>query len=426
MFPVIDILENANKSKNIKLIDRICFLIDVKNKIYDSYLDKELKKGNGVELKESSLKTLCILLKESYSFSGYKVLNSLLKIKTGILKNSPSNFNFPEIISKFIDVELEKIQLKQIISDKKLIKVNEWIEKFENTNDNLNADLNNDKVNLTFLNWNKSLGKAYSYSLIKNNFEPLSVIYVEDKYSFIQKFTQFSKRALRNLLHVYFGNKNLKLINEINIDIFDSKLKLNEIFNRIPNSSKNFKSVKGNDINEFYIINTLKNAPGDIILFSGGGLIRPKTFQLTAKKFLHIHPGLLPFVRGADCFFWSILLYGYPSCSAIFQDEGIDTGGIIHEMSFELPEFDLKSINDLKKTSNNDKKFYQIIYNSLLEFYDSTLRAITLSDILCKIRTDNIFIENLEFQKQKASEGKTFHFMHDELRNKIIKLIINR
>ena len=46
-------------------------------------------------------------------------------------------------------------------------------------------------------------------------------------------------------------------------------------------------------------------------------------------KFLHIHPGFLPNIRGADCALWSSLLTGHTSATCFYMSPGIDTGDII-------------------------------------------------------------------------------------------------
>ena len=168
----------------------------------------------------------------------------------------------------------------------------------------------------------------------------------------------------------------------------------------------------------------MREGDSSALLFSGGGIVRQNTFSSVRKKFIHMHPGLLPQVRGADCFFWSVLLDGFPSCSAMYQNAGIDTGEVLHEESFKLPRFNKKFIANLKDThSLND--FFEIIYRSILNYYDPIIRAITLSAILEKA-SGSQDISKLPVREQSDNEGRNYHFMHPRLRNKAIELLLEK
>ena len=41
-------------------------------------------------------------------------------------------------------------------------------------------------------------------------------------------------------------------------------------------------------------------------------------FNIKNSSFIHIHPGYLPDIRGADCLLWSIMLANYPSATSFF------------------------------------------------------------------------------------------------------------
>ena len=66
-----------------------------------------------------------------------------------------------------------------------------------------------------------------------------------------------------------------------------------------------------------------------IIIYSGppGVLLTPKTLKM--GKFLHIHGGVLPEYRGSTAFYYSLLKEGTIGASALWLDEGIDTGAVI-------------------------------------------------------------------------------------------------
>ena len=67
------------------------------------------------------------------------------------------------------------------------------------------------------------------------------------------------------------------------------------------------------DQNLFSFINQ-QNA--SIYLFTGGGIMPESFFNIKNTQFIHIHPGYLPDIRGADCLLWSTMLAGCPSATS--------------------------------------------------------------------------------------------------------------
>ncbi|MFC4656924.1 hypothetical protein ACFO3I_18035 [Rheinheimera marina] len=60
-------------------------------------------------------------------------------------------------------------------------------------------------------------------------------------------------------------------------------------------------------------------------LFSGGGIIKPALFD-AGLRFLHIHPGQLPEVRGSTCFYYSLLHDNSLAATAFFMTAELDAG----------------------------------------------------------------------------------------------------
>ena len=154
-------------------------------------------------------------------------------------------------------------------------------------------------------------------------------------------------------------------------------------------------------------IGAIKEAPSKLILYTGGGIIPKIIFDDTDAKLLHIHPGYLPDIKGADCFYWSYALTGRPSATCFIMNSGIDTGAIINAKF--LPRLDLSnSIAGLDQ---------QMIYRLIYSFADPWIRASVLRDTISN--TNNF--QNVEAIEQDVSEGTTFHFMHAELKYQVVK-----
>jgi hypothetical protein len=142
-------------------------------------------------------------------------------------------------------------------------------------------------------------------------------------------------------------------------------------------------------------------------LFTGGGIIPKEFFDIKNTQFLHVHPGYLPDIRGADCLLWSAMLGGRPSATCFFMDAGIDTGNIINAAF--LPQIKLPTAaTDLDK-----KMTYRLLYS----FIDPWVRSVVLRDTLRSTH----YLKNITSTPQPIEIGTTFHFMHDRVSSKVIK-----
>jgi len=165
--------------------------------------------------------------------------------------------------------------------------------------------------------------------------------------------------------------------------------------------SNDVESLFVDGLNDPGFYQYLSQQPASAILFTGGGLVPAKLLSLQHLRFLHIHPGFLPNIRGADCALWSSLLTGLTSATCFYMSPGIDTGDVIYPCW--LPRlsltFRLEGINR------------QSIYRAVYGFIDPWVRSFVLRDIVEK---NNQFLD-LASSTQDESEGNTFHFMSSRM-----------
>ncbi len=85
----------------------------------------------------------------------------------------------------------------------------------------------------------------------------------------------------------------------------------------------------------------------DLIVFTGGNILRKKILELPRLGILNVHLGLLPEVRGMSSPEWS-LLQGVPlGITFHYMDAGIDTGPVLRR--YESPDATrCESLNDLR------------------------------------------------------------------------------
>ncbi len=146
-----------------------------------------------------------------------------------------------------------------------------------------------------------------------------------------------------------------------------------------------------------------RNEPS-LVLFTGGGLVPDALLEIPGARFLHVHPGRLPFVRGADGALWSALVRGQAGASCFYLAKGIDTGDVISTHDFPLPRFDLEGCQRPDDAT---------LYRALFSFYDPLLRAECLARTLLESGGDAGRLRGIP---QELSAGVTYHFMHPELR----------
>ena len=150
-----------------------------------------------------------------------------------------------------------------------------------------------------------------------------------------------------------------------------------------------------------------------VLLFTGGGILGRELLSVPGVRALHVHPGVLPHVRGSDGLLWSLLLRGRPGASCFYMNSLIDGGDIIATCDFDRPRFD-PSIRRFEPES---------IYIGLLRCYDPWLRATLLSQVLTALQRDQD-LGRLPAEPQTVTVGRTFFTMHPRLRNRVIEALV--
>lgn len=145
------------------------------------------------------------------------------------------------------------------------------------------------------------------------------------------------------------------------------------------------------------------------VLFTGGGILPGSLIDLAGVRFLHVHPGLLPHVRGADGLLWSTLVRGRPAMSCFFLAKGLDTGDVVATREYPPLQFDLC---DGARPDN------QTLYRAVFSFIDPLLRADTLIRDVLQAQPD---VSRLPARPQDAGRGVTYHFMHAALREHVLR-----
>ncbi len=151
----------------------------------------------------------------------------------------------------------------------------------------------------------------------------------------------------------------------------------------------------------------IRDGPGTV-LFTGGGILPPRIIDLPGFRFLHVHPGHLPHVRGADGLLWSTLVRGRPALSCFYLANGIDTGNVLAVREYPRIRFDLSGMG---------RPDDQTLYRAVFSYCDPLLRA----DLLVKHVLANGDASLPDGWPQDAGCGVTYHFMHPALRAGVLR-----
>ena len=100
--------------------------------------------------------------------------------------------------------------------------------------------------------------------------------------------------------------------------------------------------------NAAHSIAQLRKWSPDLIIFTGGNILRKQLLDIPRLGVLNAHLGLLPDIRGMSSPEWSLLKNIPIGITIHFMDEGIDTGPVLQR--FELPDAGAcESLSDLRK-----------------------------------------------------------------------------
>ena len=160
----------------------------------------------------------------------------------------------------------------------------------------------------------------------------------------------------------------------------------------------------GTSLNSDKFIKTLKKDKNEILINTSNQIY--KDILNHKKNILHIHPGFLPNIRGADASLWSILKLNCFSSSAFYINKKIDEGKILYREKFPYKKFKL----DTTHNSNDLNKIW-------FSFIDPAIRSSNLINLIDKKKLSlDPEIDNVE--------GAYYSFMDNEKKINILKELL--
>lgn len=169
--------------------------------------------------------------------------------------------------------------------------------------------------------------------------------------------------------------------------------------------SSSIEKLMINGLKDNALHSYLAALPETTLLFTGGGIVPKALLDMPHLKFVHVHPGYLPDVRGADCALWSELVKGRTSATCFYMAPGIDDGDII-QASY-LPVINI----DVSRSGKDLKTLYRATY----AFVDPWLRARVLREAIIK----TVGFTDVKAVSQNESSSMTYHFMHERIQDAV-------
>lgn len=409
-------LDNWNKED----LNKILFFqtkLEISGKLFMSY-DKntKLKLTNELISIENHLSIFNIiykLFKQNLANSNLSVslkeINALLKLKDFISKSLPNN-NLDILNS--IDKKIMDFLNSMDILKQKVTFDNFDLKPYKETK----------VADLIVLYWESPIARAYLSIMRYLNIKPKKIIYLTPQLDISTKkragqfLPTFFRIKYLNWLQkkrinhwVKYIQKNYKnevdsFIKQVSNDFEIEEEYIHQVYSneKIETYSDEIEFLEIENLNDSRLFEYFKKLDNSQIIFTGGGILPAKIFELKHIKFIHTHPGFLPDVRGADCTLWSKLIYNAPSASCFYMTPNIDDGDVI--------------LKKYLKTDHIDNIFseldYSMQYRAIFSFLDPWIRAVVLGNAFIKT---NLFT-NIETNIQDDEISQTFYFMHSELK----------
>lgn len=149
------------------------------------------------------------------------------------------------------------------------------------------------------------------------------------------------------------------------------------------------------------------------VLYTGGGLVPASLLATRGARFLHIHPGLLPHVRGADGLLWSTLVRDRPGRTAFLMTPALDEGPVIRAEEAESIRFSM---------SGGARPDDQTLYRAVFSYYDPCLRA----ELLAVLHANGTLASQPGRADGALPGGAVFPFMSRRLRSCVLAMLFPR
>ncbi len=236
----------------------------------------------------------------------------------------------------------------------------------------------------------------------------------------------FQYNRLKNYIKMYglktvinkFKNSVLKIDNHLfkETRYIKNYLKNNDIKEKtVKKICKKYKIpfITVNNINEKKSENFIMNKSIDLIIYSGGGIIKNNIISLPKFGVINSHSGYLPFFRGMNVVEWSLLYNVKPTITVHMINAKIDEGAILFQKeiscnnSFSIQDYRGQSVVDeVEAILEVVSKFKEYYSNKINQEFKDGKQFFVMHGFLKEIVDENI--NNIKLVSGK--DKKMFRF----------------
>jgi methionyl-tRNA formyltransferase len=229
---------------------------------------------------------------------------------------------------------------------------------------------------------------AYLQNLTKNKLIPsYALVMIKNRYEYL--LTKLFPDKLVAMLQFVWQNEIMGLFRQKNND---SKVYFNPhepILYTVKRSKLSYDKIHASNCNDKKIIDAIRRRHEKVFIYSGGGILKKEILGL-GKKFIHVHPGIVPFYRGSTCFYYSIIKDRKLGATAFFMEKEIDKGKVIAQKQFKKP-----NIKDI----------------------DNIIDPYIRSDLLVDVMRNYVSSGSIKSEPQNKNVGETYFVIHPVLKH---------
>lgn len=172
------------------------------------------------------------------------------------------------------------------------------------------------------------------------------------------------------------------------------------------------ESFSASDFHDPYLQRRITGTGDTAFLYTNGGIVPASLLARPGVRILHVHPGIVPEMRGSDCLLWSALVRRRIGVSCFYMSPGIDEGEVIGQREFDLPR-----LPSLTALLDSDRE--EAAYRALLFAVDPHFRAQLLVEVLRAYR--EVDLRHLPARAQPPAPRPPYLWMHPRLRLRAIR-----
>lgn len=418
--------QSAWSSANCEMLAFLCKRVEISRCLYDSYLPSGGRASTTLLHATPSILALLLLLKDMNRLlqaqqyaEAAKRLNAVLKLLESLEKRGA---NLDKELLATVQGAVERFFSEYTCPSAPAATYVTALAKGSRRS----------TLDITVLFWEGPIARAYLATLKDMGLEPKKIIQLVSAKDLASKkpVGRFLPGALRlayaqsrqrNSIHHWSGvlqrsetalyrcmRSEIERGFDLSPQVIDDALALRDL----SEYSANVEQLLVDDLGDENLHQRLASLPPSQILFTGGGIVPKGLLALPHLKFIHVHPGFLPQVRGADCALWSQLMKGCTSATCFYMAPGIDDGDVIHpawlpRLAFRIDTRDIQP-----------KSLYRAVY----AFFDPWVRAMVLRQA---ISVTNGFTE-IEARPQVEENSITYHFMHERIQSAAFEALFQK